>query len=172
LSFLQSGKANLGEELYKVLTADSNTAEEMLNSLDLKSEHSALEAVNKLEAAIFAWKERVTAQASGRSPVRTSWSFVKDPVSEFDKMESLLDSAESLLQLLKSRYPNLPQTFLDSTKVQYGKVSSILDLLIGKITFWLEKKCMIVVAISVGRGTCNLGSIFTGSWKRGIQHSV
>jgi hypothetical protein len=172
LSFLQSGKANLGEELYKVLTADSNTAEEMLNSLDLKSEHSALEAVNKLEAAIFAWKERVTAQVSGRSPVRTSWSFVKDPVSEFDKMESLLDSAESLLQLLKSRYPNLPQTFLDSTKVQYGKVSSILDLLIGKITFWLEKKCMIVVAISVGRGTCNLGSIFTGSWKRGIQHSV
>jgi hypothetical protein len=128
LSFLQSGKANLGEELYKVLTADSNTAEEMLNSLDLKSEHSALEAVNKLEAAIFAWKERVTAQVSGRSPVRTSWSFVKDPVSEFDKMESLLDSAESLLQLLKSRYPNLPQTFLDSTKVQYGKVSSILDL--------------------------------------------
>ncbi|KAL9369115.1 hypothetical protein Peur_040314 [Populus x canadensis] len=117
----KSGKANLGEELYKVLTADSNTAEEMLNSLDLKSEHSALEAVNKLEAAIFAWKERVTAQVSGRSPVRTSWSFVKDTVSEFDKMESLLDSAESLLQLLKSRYPNLPQTFLDSTKVQYGK---------------------------------------------------
>ena len=122
-----------------MLTADSNTAEEMLNSLDLKSEHSALEAVNKLEAAIFAWKERVTAQVSGRSPVRTSWSFVKDPVSEFDRMESLLDSAESLLQLLKSRYPSLPQTFLDSTKVQYGKVSSILDLLIGKITFWLEK---------------------------------
>ncbi|KAJ6712220.1 ROP GUANINE NUCLEOTIDE EXCHANGE FACTOR 1 [Salix purpurea] len=117
----KSGKANLGEELYKVLTADSNTAAEMLNSLNLKSEHSALDAINKLEAAIFAWKERVTAQASGRSPVRTSWSFVKDSMSEFDKMESLLDSAESLVQLLKSRYPNLPQTFLDSTKVQYGK---------------------------------------------------
>ncbi|KAJ6701478.1 ROP GUANINE NUCLEOTIDE EXCHANGE FACTOR 14 [Salix koriyanagi] len=117
----KSGKANLGEELYTVLTADSNTAAEMLNSLNLKSEHSALDAINKLEAAIFAWKERVTAQASGRSPVRTSWSFVKDSMSEFDKMESLLDSAESLVQLLKSRYPNLPQTFLDSTKVQYGK---------------------------------------------------
>lgn len=123
-----------------MLTADSNTAAEMLNSLNLKSEHSALDAINKLEAAIFAWKERVTAQASGRSPVRTSWSFVKDSMSEFDKMESLLDSAESLVQLLKSRYPNRPQTFLDSTKVQYGKVSSILDLLIGKFSIWLEKK--------------------------------
>ncbi|KAG5228580.1 rop guanine nucleotide exchange factor [Salix suchowensis] len=93
----KSGKANLGEELYKVLTADSNTAAEMLNSLNLKSEHSALDAINKLEAAIFAWKERVTAQASGRSPVRTSWSFVKDSMSEFDKMESLLDTYSRVL---------------------------------------------------------------------------
>ncbi|CAK7355907.1 unnamed protein product [Dovyalis caffra] len=117
----KSGKANLGEELYKLLTAESNTAEEMLNSLDLKSEHSALEAINKLEAAIFAWKERITAQFSSKSPVRTSWSFVKDPMSEFDRLESLLERAESLVQQIKSRYPILPLTFLDSTKIQYGK---------------------------------------------------
>ena len=128
MSFLQSGKANLGEELYKLLTAESNTAEEMLDSLNLQSEHSALEAINKLEAAVFAWKDRMTAQVGGKSPVRTSWSFVKDTVSEFEKMESLLDRTESLLQQLKSRYPNLPRTFLDSTKIQFGKVSSSLDL--------------------------------------------
>uniref|UniRef100_A0A2K2B4Z0 PRONE domain-containing protein n=1 Tax=Populus trichocarpa TaxID=3694 RepID=A0A2K2B4Z0_POPTR len=117
----KSGKANLGEELYKLLTAESNTAEEMLDSLNLQSEHSALEAINKLEAAAFAWKDRMTAQVGVKSPVRTPWSFVKDPVSEFEKMESLLDRTESLLQQLKSRYPNLPQTFLDSTKIQFGK---------------------------------------------------
>ncbi|KAL9387282.1 hypothetical protein Peur_020406 [Populus x canadensis] len=117
----KSGKANLGEELYKLLTAESNKAEEMLDSLNLQSEHSALEAINKLEAAVFAWKDRMTAQVGGKSPVRTPWSFVKDPVSEFEKMESLLDRTESLLQQLKSRYPNLPQTFLDSTKIQFGK---------------------------------------------------
>jgi ferritin len=110
------------------LTAESNTAEEMLDSLNLQSEHSALEAINKLEAAAFAWKDRMTAQVGVKSPVRTPWSFVKDPVSEFEKMESLLDRTESLLQQLKSRYPNLPQTFLDSTKIQFGKVSSSLDL--------------------------------------------
>ncbi|KAJ6944814.1 hypothetical protein NC652_009993 [Populus alba x Populus x berolinensis] len=64
----KSGKANLGEELYKLLTAESNTAEEMLDSLNLQSEHSALEAINKLEAAVFAWKDRMTAQVGGKSP--------------------------------------------------------------------------------------------------------
>lgn len=98
----------------------------MLSSLNLKSEHSALEAINKLEAAIFAWKEKITAQISSKSPVRTSWSFVKDPISEFDKTESLLDTAEILLQQVKARYPNLPQTFLEATKIQYGRVSLII----------------------------------------------
>ncbi|KAL6279262.1 hypothetical protein ACE6H2_016143 [Prunus campanulata] len=117
----KSGKASLGEELYKVLTAETNSAEEMVNSLNLKSEHNALEVINRLEAAVFSWKERITEQVSGRSPVQTSWSFIKDPLSEIDKTESLLGRAEVLLQQLKTRYPNLPQTFLDVTKVQYGK---------------------------------------------------
>ncbi|XWS49419.1 hypothetical protein CRYUN_Cryun12cG0001800 [Craigia yunnanensis] len=117
------GKANLGDDLYKVLTVESCSVEEMFNSLNLKSEHNALEAINRLEAAIYAWKERITEQASGKSPVRKSWSFIKDPISEMDKMELLLDRAEALLQLIKSTYPNLPRTFLDATKIQYGKVS-------------------------------------------------
>lgn len=119
----KSGKASLGEELCKVLSAESSSAEEMLNSLNLKSEHCALESINKLEAAVFAWKEKITEQTSGKSPVRTSWSFIKDPMSEMDKMELLLDRAEALLHQLKTRYPNLPHSFLDVTKIQYGKVS-------------------------------------------------
>ncbi|CAK9180021.1 unnamed protein product [Ilex paraguariensis] len=117
----KSGKASLGELLYKILSAESTSAEEMVNSLNLKSEHSALEAINRLEVAAFAWKEKITEQNSGKSPVRTSWSFIKDSISELDKMEFLLDRAEALRQQLKTRYPNLPQTFLDVTKIQYGK---------------------------------------------------
>ncbi|KAK1568694.1 hypothetical protein Q3G72_027639 [Acer saccharum] len=117
----KSGKLSLGEELYKVLTAESTSAEEILNSLNLKSEHSILDTINRLEAAVFAWKERVVDQVNGRSPVRTSWSFVKDSMSELDKTESLLEQAEAITQLLKTKYPNLPQTFLDATKIQYGK---------------------------------------------------
>ncbi|KAL2544404.1 Rop guanine nucleotide exchange factor 14 [Forsythia ovata] len=117
----KSGKASLGVEFYKILTAESISAEEMVSCLNLKSEHEALEVINRLETAMLAWKERITEQASGKSPVRTSWSFVKDPISELDKVESLVNRAEVLLQLLKTKYPNLPQSFLDVTKVQYGK---------------------------------------------------
>ncbi|KAB2017740.1 hypothetical protein E1A91_D08G184600v1 [Gossypium mustelinum] len=117
----KSGKASLGDDLYKVLTLESTSVDEMFISLNLKSENNALEVINRLEAAVFAWKGRLTEQASGKSPVRKSWSFIKDPISEMDKMELLVDRAEALLHQIKSAYPNLPQTFLDASKIQYGK---------------------------------------------------
>lgn len=103
--------------------AESSSGEEMLKSLNLKSEHSALETINRLEAATLSWKERIVPEHNGKSPVRTPWYFMKDPMSGMDKTEILLDRAETLIKLLKTRYPHLPQTFLDATKVQYGKVS-------------------------------------------------
>lgn len=115
----KTGKTNLGEELHKVLNFESSSAEEMLNSLNLKSEHEALETVNRLEGAVLHWKGRIKEQAGGKSP--SSWSFMKDPLIELDKMELLMKRAEALLQLLKLAYPNLPQTFLEVTKIQYGK---------------------------------------------------
>lgn len=121
--FFQSGKASLGEEMYRVLTAELGTVEEMMNCLNLKSEHGALEAINRLEAAIFVWKDKITDHGNRKSPARTSWSFVKDPIYELDKTETLMRRAELLLLQINNKYPNLPQTFLDVTKVQYCKVS-------------------------------------------------
>lgn len=108
-----------------MLTAELTNARDIIDLLNLQSEHSALETINKLEAAILSWKDRIAEQSSGKSPVRTSWSFMKDSLSEMDKMEILLNRAEALLQQLKIRYPNLPQTFLDVVKIQYGKVSMV-----------------------------------------------
>ncbi|KAL3498095.1 hypothetical protein ACH5RR_040827 [Cinchona calisaya] len=117
----KSGKASLGEELYKILAAESIPAGDMINSLNLESEHSALQAINKLEGAMFAWKEMIKDHVGEESPARSSWSFGKDPVSELDKVEFLLNRAELLRQQLKTRYTNLPPTFLDAVKIQYGK---------------------------------------------------
>ncbi|XP_060207884.1 rop guanine nucleotide exchange factor 14-like [Lycium barbarum] len=117
----KSGRTSLGEDLYRILNAESTSADARLNSLNIKSEHDALEAVNRLEAAVLAWKEKIEEHACGKSPARTSWSFLKDSISELDKTEVLLGRAESLLQQLKIKYPNLPQTFLNVTKIQYGK---------------------------------------------------
>ncbi|XP_038899002.1 rop guanine nucleotide exchange factor 14 isoform X2 [Benincasa hispida] len=116
-----SGKANMSEELYKILTSESGPAENMLNQLNLKSDHGVLEAINRLEAAIFSLKEKYTEQSGNKSPVRTSWPFVKDPAAGIDKLKLLTDRAELLLQLLKLKYPNHPQTFLDVSKIQHGK---------------------------------------------------
>ncbi|KAL8107035.1 rop guanine nucleotide exchange factor 14-like [Apium graveolens] len=117
----KSGKANLGEDLYSNLTAESPTVEEVLHALNLKSEHRALEVVNKLEAAAFAWKHRMLEQSTSESPNRTSWPFMKDSESETEKTEYLLNQAESLVQEIKARFPKLPQSFLDVKKIQYGK---------------------------------------------------
>lgn len=103
----------------------------MLSSLNIKSEHNALETINRLEAAVFSWRERIheVQKLSGDSPKRNSWSafMIRDPTSELEKMELLLDRAELLIQQVKTRYPNLPQSFLDATKIQFGKVSFIQE---------------------------------------------
>ncbi|KAH0642743.1 hypothetical protein KY289_033717 [Solanum tuberosum] len=117
----KSGRTSLGEDLYRILNAESTSVEDMLNFLNVRSEHNALEAVNRLEAAILAWKEKVADHVCGKSPARTSWSFKKDPISELDKIEVLSSRAEALLQQLMNKYPNLPRTFLNVTKIQYGK---------------------------------------------------
>ncbi|EOA40048.1 hypothetical protein CARUB_v10008741mg [Capsella rubella] len=118
----KSGKNSLGDELYKMLTVETATVDEILISLKLGTEHAALETVNRLESAIFAWKEKITEQGSnGKSPVRASWSFSKDSSSEIGRNESLLNRAEALRYQIKTKYPNLPHSFLDATKIQYGK---------------------------------------------------
>ncbi|KAL4592972.1 hypothetical protein LXL04_005981 [Taraxacum kok-saghyz] len=116
----KSGKASLGEDLYRTLNTISSSAIGMLNSLNIKTEQGALETINRLETAIYAWKERILEQTSAKSPSRTSWS-LKDPSMELDKMEFLINRAEALLQQIRIRFPNLPQTFLDVMKIQYGK---------------------------------------------------
>ncbi|XP_010460984.1 PREDICTED: rop guanine nucleotide exchange factor 14-like [Camelina sativa] len=118
----KSGKNSLGDELYKMLAVESATVDEILISLKLGTEHAALETVNRLESAIFAWKEKITEQGSnGKSPVRAAWSFSKDPTSEISRNESILNRAEALRNQIKTKYPNLPHSFLDATKIQYGK---------------------------------------------------
>ncbi|KAF6168905.1 hypothetical protein GIB67_038402 [Kingdonia uniflora] len=117
----KTGKASLGEVLYKILSSESKSVEKMIDSLDLESEHNALQTMNQLEMAIFAWKQRLSDEVNSKSPVRNSWSFGKDSTSELNKLEFLLERAEDLLHMLKIKFPNLPQTFLDVTKVKYNK---------------------------------------------------
>lgn len=117
----KSAKASLGEDIYQAITAESCSVQDILLSLNLKTEHSVLDTVNRLEGAIFAWKHSVSDESSKRSPIRYPWYFMRDTGSEAEKLRIWIDRAEALVQLLKIRFPNLPQTFVDVTKVRYNK---------------------------------------------------
>ncbi|CAN7056011.1 unnamed protein product [Brassica oleracea var. botrytis] len=110
-----------GKVVYKVFKATKSINENVLLEMPVPAiiKEAIPKTVNKLETAIFSWKERLTEQASnGKSPVRIPWSFTRDPLYE---TESLLNRAEALRNQIKSKYPNLPNSFLYATKIQYGK---------------------------------------------------
>ena len=123
----------MGEDLYQAITTVYIPIEEIFVSLSLKTEHSVLETINRLEGAVFAWKQRILEERNKRSPGRHSWSFMKNSSSELDKMSACIERVDTLVQLLKSRYPNLPPTFIDVLKLQYNVVSSTVhcDISIG-----------------------------------------
>ncbi|KAJ6311836.1 hypothetical protein OIU77_013564 [Salix suchowensis] len=56
-----------------------------------------------------------------RSATKSSWEMVKDLIVDGDKRELLADRAESLLLSMKQWFPNLTQTTLDTSKIQFNK---------------------------------------------------
>lgn len=120
----KSGKACLGEIIYRYITADQFSPECLLDCLDLSSEHQTLEVVNSIESALHAWnlkdwKKRTKHMKAKRS----SWSGkVKGLVAaDGPKDQFLARRAETLLHSLRRRFPGLPQTALDMSKIQYNK---------------------------------------------------
>jgi hypothetical protein len=121
----QNGKASLGDLIYRYISSDQFYPECLLDCLDLSSEHQAIELANRVEASIYIWRKRTNykpANSTNRSSSKSSWELVKELMIDADKRELLADRAESLLLCLKQRFPGLPQTTLDMSKIQYNKV--------------------------------------------------
>ncbi|XP_057503810.1 rop guanine nucleotide exchange factor 7-like [Actinidia eriantha] len=120
----KNGRASLGDLIYRYLASEQFSAECLLDCLDLSSEHQALEIANRVEASIYVWRRRTNSKplnSTNRSKSKSSWEMVKDLVIDADKRELLAERAESLLLCLKQRLPGLPQTTLDTSKIQYNK---------------------------------------------------
>lgn len=120
----KNGKASLGDLIYRYITSDQFSPECLLECLDLSSEHQAFEIANRVEASIYVWRRRAHSKPFGstnRSNSKSSWEMVKDLMVDGDKRELLADRAESLLLCLKQRFPGLPQTTLDMSKIQCNK---------------------------------------------------
>ncbi|KAL1833297.1 hypothetical protein ACET3Z_002948 [Daucus carota] len=119
----KNGKACLGDTVYRYITADQLSPECLLDCLDLSSEHQTLEVANRIEAAVHVWKLKYQRKHSNYIKSKhSSWSGkVKGLVNDAGKNHVLAQRAESLLHILKMRYPGLPQTALDMHKIQYNK---------------------------------------------------
>ena len=122
---LQNARVSLGDIIYQYISTDQFSPECLLECLDLSSEHQAIEIANRVEASIYIWRRRTSARPASnttRYSSRSSWEMVKDLMLDTDKTGILAEKAESLLLSLKKRFPGLPQTALDTSKIQHNKV--------------------------------------------------
>ncbi|KAK4276474.1 hypothetical protein QN277_014619 [Acacia crassicarpa] len=119
----KSGRALVGDVIYHLLCADKFSPEYILDYLDLSSEYSTLETANRLEASMHIWRQKhQKGHVIRRKGRKSSWGGkVKGMVSHTKKHKLLAHRAENLLQNLRQKFPGLPQTALDMSKIQYNK---------------------------------------------------
>lgn len=124
----KNGQSSLGEALYRTICSDHFSPDALIEPFDSTHEHNVLELVNRVEAAIHIWRRKLQIRQTrahvkdGRTSSKSSWGLAKDGgATDLEKRELLSERAESLLLLLRQKFPGLPQTILDMNKIQYNK---------------------------------------------------
>lgn len=110
-SLPKNGKASLGDSLYRSITAEYLDPEQFIASIDLSTEHKVLDLKNRIEASVVIWKRKMH-NKDGKS-----WS----SAVSLEKREQFEERAETILHLLKHRFPGTPQSTLDISKIQFNK---------------------------------------------------
>lgn len=110
---LQNGRASLGDLIYRSITVEYFDPDQFLTTMDLSSEHKILDLKNRIEASIVIWKRKMN-QKDGKS----TWS----SAVSLEKRELFEERAETILLILKQRFPGTPQSALDISKIQYNRV--------------------------------------------------
>ncbi|KAG6603619.1 Rop guanine nucleotide exchange factor 7, partial [Cucurbita argyrosperma subsp. argyrosperma] len=120
----KNGRACLGDLIYRYISSDQFSPECLLDCLEMSSEHQAIEIANRVEASIYVWRRKTNSKPatnSTKQSSKSSWEMVKELMVDSEKRELLAERAETLLLCLKQRFPGLPQTTLDMSKIQYNK---------------------------------------------------
>ncbi|XP_075489790.1 rop guanine nucleotide exchange factor 12-like isoform X1 [Primulina tabacum] len=111
-SLPKNGRASLGDSIYKSITDEHFDPNSLLSTLDLSSEHKILDLKNKIEASVVIWKRKMNAKDS-----KSSWG----SAVSMEKRELFEDRAETILLILKHRFPGIPQSGLDISKIQFNR---------------------------------------------------
>ncbi|KAG9131322.1 hypothetical protein Leryth_006164 [Lithospermum erythrorhizon] len=108
----KNGRASLGDFIYKSITDDFFDPDYFLSNIDLSSEHKIVDLKNKIEASIVIWRRKMSAKDS-----KSSWG----SAVSIGKRELFEERAETILLILKQRFPGLPQSQLDGSKIQFNR---------------------------------------------------
>ncbi|CAN6456491.1 unnamed protein product [Victoria cruziana] len=111
-SLPKNGRASLGDSIYRSITVDSFDPLHFLSTIDLSTEHKILDLMNRIEASVVIWRRKMH-NKDGKS----SWG----SAVSFERREQFEERAEIILLLLKQRFPGIPQSALDISKIQYNK---------------------------------------------------
>ncbi|RWR72455.1 PRONE domain-containing protein [Cinnamomum micranthum f. kanehirae] len=111
-SLPKNGRESLGDSIYRSITVEHFDPNQFLSTLDLSTEHKILELKNRIEASIVIWKRKMISKDT-----KPSWSLAVS----LEKRELFEERAETILLLLKHRFPGIPQSALDISKIQYSK---------------------------------------------------
>ncbi|XP_071733472.1 rop guanine nucleotide exchange factor 12-like [Rutidosis leptorrhynchoides] len=134
----KNGRASLGDSIYKNITVDHFDPDNFLSAMDLSSELKILDLKNRIEASIVIWRRKMT-NKDGKSGWGSSVSI--------EKREQFEDRAETILLILKHRYPGIPQSALDISKIENSRdighailesYSRILESLAHKVMSRIE----------------------------------
>lgn len=125
----QNGRASLGDSIYKSITDEHFDPNSLLSTLDLSSEHKILDLKNKIEASVVIWKRKMNSKDS-----KSSWS----SAVSMEKRELFEDRAETILLILKHRFPGIPQSGLDISKIQFNRVKNSIFLRSYNIFYMLR----------------------------------
>ncbi|KAJ6415964.1 hypothetical protein OIU84_004706 [Salix udensis] len=111
-SLPKNGRASLGDSAYRSITLEYFDPDQFLSTMDLSSEHKILDLKNRIEASIVIWRRKMN-QKDGKS----AWG----SAVSLEKRELFEERAETILLLLKQRFPGLPQSSLDVSKIQFNE---------------------------------------------------
>ncbi|RYR50704.1 hypothetical protein Ahy_A07g037331 isoform B [Arachis hypogaea] len=111
-SLPKNGRSSLGDSIYKSITVEHFDPDQLLSTMDLSSEHKILDLKNRIEASIVIWKRKMHHKDG-----KPSWS----SAVSLEKRELFEERAETILLLLKHRFPGLPQSSLEISKIQFNR---------------------------------------------------
>ncbi|MCO5553312.1 hypothetical protein L7F22_006833 [Adiantum nelumboides] len=126
-SLPKNGRSSLGEALYRVICSENFSPNAVISSIDPAQEQHLVDLVNSVEAALHIWKRKLQAkqvQFELREGLQVSVAlrgFSKDGSLKLERRKMLVGRAESLLLLVRLKFPGLPQSVLDVNKIQFSK---------------------------------------------------